>query len=428
MSNEAKMSFMDKIAEKILIIAQPLTKLSQKPAMQAIQYGFAATLPLTMFGSLFLIMACAVTGQLGITIFPSLAQYVNVMYTPFNLTTGLIGFYACLTISTAYGKELGLNPVSTVLISAATWFFMSFDALDFSNTTAFSATGAFASMLIAILSVKAYKFLVDHKLTIKLPDMVPPAIANSFIDLIPVFAILFVAWLLKTILHFDITNTVASLLAPIVKGTDSYAGMALNALGSGLFWSVGIHWENMISGVLTPLTATFLPENQAAAAAGVALDSLPHIWCGNSTMPSRACTNYPILVFLLLSKVPGFRQLGVAAAIPAIFCICEPLTFGVPVVMNPYMMIPLILTNIAYPIILWFAWSHKLMNRNVFSAPWASPIFLNQLISCGGDWRVIVWEIVLFVVGLVIYFPFFKAYEKATLKKYEEEKQLEEAQ
>ena len=419
-TNEASTSqnFMDRFADTVVRLSAPLAKLAQLPFMRAVQHGFAATLPILMFGSVFLIVQSAVTGNLGFTIFPSLAQYSSKILVPYQMASGFLGFYACVAIGIAYAENLGIeNRVSAALIILSFFFFINYDgtAEGLTDLTAFSSSGAFAAMVTAFLSIRMYKFFIDKNITIKLPDVVPPMIANAFTDLIPTFVILGFAWTVRTALGFNFTNFVLTCLTPILKFGDSGVAYTLNAVCSGVFWSVGIHWENMASGIVTPLCTTLLAENQAAFAAGTALKDLPHIWAQGANMMSRACTNYPMLVYLLRSKVPGFKELGRAATIPVLFCVCEPLTFGVPVVMNPYMMIPLILTNLTYAVVTWGAYSLKLVNRVYASAPWASPTVLNMYLSTG-DWHMVFVIALIFVLGMIIYYPFFKAYEKHTLE------------
>lgn len=419
---EEKQSFTEKFCEKILVIAEPLTRLAQLPFMKAIQAGFAATLPLLMFGSIFLIIACAATGQLGFTLFSNLAPYVNKLYGPFQLCTGLLGFYACMAIGHAYANELGIkNSISVTLVVASAFFFTSYTGSDFTDTTAFSSSGAFPAILIAFFSIRIYKFFIERNITIKLPDSVPPAIANSFTDLIPLFSNLLLCYMIRTILNINIITLISSLLQPILSATDSFWGMEVMALGSGVFWSVGIHWENMVSAITTPMWTQFLAENAAAAAEGVSLTELPHIWVSCATIQQRACTSYPMLVMLLRSKVPGFKELGVASTVPVLFCICEPIVFGIPLVMNPYLVIPFILTNLIYPIFVWGAYSLHLVNRIFIQAPWAAPTTLSMYIGSGGDWRHFVLIAIIFVVGMIVYYPFWMAFEKETLKKMNEE-------
>ena len=227
--------------------------------------------------------------------------------------------------------------------------------------------------------------------------------------------------MIRTILNINIITLISSLLQPILSATDSFWGMEVMALGSGVFWSVGIHWENMVSAITTPMWTQFLAENAAAAAEGVPLTELPHIWVSCATIQQRACTSYPMLVMLLRSKVPGFKELGVASTVPVLFCICEPIVFGIPLVMNPYLVIPFILTNLIYPIFVWGAYSLHLVNRIFIQAPWAAPTTLSMYIGSGGDWRHFVLIAIIFVVGMIVYYPFWMAFEKETLKKMNEE-------
>ena len=48
------------------------------------------------------------------------------------------------------------------------------------------AKGIFSAIIGGIISIEIYRFLVSKKMTIKLPDSVPPAIAKSFEIIIPI--------------------------------------------------------------------------------------------------------------------------------------------------------------------------------------------------------------------------------------------------
>lgn len=423
-----KKGLMDKISEKIMVVAEPFGKFAQIPFMQALQEGFAATIPLIMFGSIFLIVFCAVNGQLGFTIFPGLAKYSDQLLVPYNLTSGFLGFYAALAIGNAYAKKLELNVVNANLIVAAFFFFINYNSVaEGLGTTPFSTSGVFCAMLGSWLSIRAYKFFLDKKIVIKLPDMVPPAIAEAFTSLIPYFVIMLFAWVVRTCLNFNFMEWSMSLLTPILNLGDNVFMFALNNTLSGVFWSAGIHYDNMVSSILTPLTTTFLAENQAAVAAGTALSDLPHVWTLGLTQwtVGRAMATYPMLIMLLRSKVPGFRQLGTAAAVPSIFCICEPLVFGVPLVMNPFMMVPYILSSFVGSFITYGAFAFGFVNKPYTTSPWAAPCLLSGILQTG-DWRSCVLVVVLVLAGLVIYYPFFTAYERATMKRIEEEQALAE--
>ena len=425
-SVNSKQKFMDRFADAIVNISSPMSRLSQFPFMQAIQEGFAATLPFMLFGSIFLILQSAITGALGFTIFPSLAKYTPQLLIPHQLGSGILALYATLAIGIAYAKRLELNVTNASLVVIGWFFFINFN--DVSNgfgTAPFSTSGVMSAMLGSFVSIRLYHFLIKKNIVIKLPEMVPPAIGNAFTSLIPSFAVLLLAWVVRTALNFNFTEWFSGLLAPILRMGDNVWMFALNNTLSGMFWSVGIHYENMVTSVVTPMTTMFLTANQEAYAAGTALSELPHIWVfGMSNWATRCITNYPMLVLLLRSKVPGFKELGMAALVPVIFCICEPLSFGI-VAMNPYMMIPLILSNLIGSFPIYFAFGTGLVNKCFTTVPWATPCTLGG-IGMTGDWRAVLLIGFQLILGIIIYYPFFVAYEKDTLKKAAERQAAEQ--
>ena len=52
-----------------------------------------------------------------------------------------------------------------------------------------------AAIIVGLITGWIYSWFVKRKITIKLPEQVPPAVANSFIALIPA-AVLTALWLL----------------------------------------------------------------------------------------------------------------------------------------------------------------------------------------------------------------------------------------
>ena len=117
----------------------------------------------------------------------------------------------------------------------------------------FGATGLITAMIIGVLTVKMYKFLISRNVSIRLPDNVPSNVFNAFASLVPYIVILTVLWVIRTLLNFDFTAWISSLLAPVLRGGDNIFFFTLTTMGHGLFWSIGLHFDNMINSVLTPL-------------------------------------------------------------------------------------------------------------------------------------------------------------------------------
>ncbi len=55
--------------------------------------------------------------------------------------------------------------------------------------------GLFVAMIIALISTELYRFIVQKKIIIKMPETVPPAVTRSFAALVPGFIVVTVIWL-----------------------------------------------------------------------------------------------------------------------------------------------------------------------------------------------------------------------------------------
>jgi PTS system cellobiose-specific IIC component len=98
-----------------------------------------------------------------------------------------------------------------------------------------------------------------------------------------------------------------------------------------------------------------------------------------------------------------------------VFQINEPIFFGIPIVLNPWFMIPyvanaLLLTASTYCLMDW-GWIRK----PFVNVPWTTPPVIGHYLLTGGDWRAAVWGIVSLGLAMVVYWPFAKAAERQRL-------------
>jgi len=49
--------------------------------------------------------------------------------------------------------------------------------------------------------------------------------------------------------------------------------------------------------------------------------------------------------------------------------------------------------------------------------PWATPPFISGYVATGGDWKGVLMVLINFAIGIIVYYPFWKAYEKAERQK-----------
>lgn len=109
------------------------------------------------------------------------------------------------------------------------------------------------------------------------------------------------------------------------------------------------------------------------------------------------------------------KQVGRFSIVPGIFNINEPVIFGVPIVMNPLLFIPAVLAPVLCTITAYLAFSLDWINRISIFAPWTLPAPIGAYMATGGDWHAIILVFINILLSGLIYYPFFKVYEKKML-------------
>lgn len=86
------------------------------------------------------------------------------------------------------------------------------------------------------------------------------------------------------------------------------------------------------------------------------------------------------ILCLLFAKSSQLKTLGRLSFAPALFNINEPLTFGIPIVLNPLMIPPFILTPLSLATISYSAMALGLVpSPNGTNIPWTTPAIFSGL-------------------------------------------------
>jgi len=415
----------DKINDLTMKIAEPLGIFAEIPAVSAIQDGLVGCMPIILIGSIFLIIGTLGTPAIGTSGAPligflapiaSKIQFVN------GLTMNFLALYASITIAMAYAEKLGVEQKSSAVLGLGTFLLMTINSITDGMMVVkpFSASGLIVTIITSLAAVKIYKLFLDKKIVIKMPAGVPPNVGNAFSALIPFMFIFTIAWTIRTIIGFDIVTWLEEALKPIFSAADNIFTFTLFQGVKSLLWAAGLHGDNMLSGISTPLVTLWQTQNSEAFLAGTAAVDLPHIWTdGLIRICSWTSTVWPLIILLLTSKVKYHRTFAITAIPEAIFTIVEPVIFGLPLALNPFLMIPFILTTIVSSATTYLMFQLKFVGRFFAQLPWATPPFLNGPLGTG-DWKTLIVIVINVAIGLVIYYPFFKAYESNELQKEQE--------
>jgi len=118
---------------------------------------------------------------------------------------------------------------------------------------------------------------------------------------------------------------------------------------------------------------------------------------------------------LLTARSTYSKTMARATIVPSIFNINEPVIFGMPIVLNPILIIPFIVTPLIGATVAYIATSIGLVNPTYVMVPWTLPAPIGAYLSTGGDWRAIILVLVNITISVLVYLPFFKMYDQKLL-------------
>lgn len=407
-------------------IAPPLIKISRNRYLDSIQKTFITLMPLILFGSLFVLL-----GSFPIDAWQNLIEPIADYFTDANNAT--MGLMA-IGIATAMGYFLSdfynqrgekVDPLSGAMISLFSFLILfpvgaNEEMGSYLPADNLGSTGIFTAIIVAIISTEIHRYLIKKDITIKMPEGVPPMVANAFTALIPVFVTLVLWWVVRYLLQLDIPNLVMAGFEPIIAGGTSGIAQFIGFFIDRILWFVGIHGSNVVGSVMTPIWIDMLADNTDAAAAG---ESIPHIASAQFMAEFVRVSPLPLIILMMMSGVKRYKTLGKLALAPSIFNIAEPIMYGLPIVLNPILFVPWVFGHLFL-----FGFSYFVISIGLVPAPFAAVPFtvpgpIAGYLGTGGSWAGAALATVNLVIMFFIWLPFFKVLDKQALKEQEENEQ-----
>ena len=115
---------------------------------------------------------------------------------------------------------------------------------------------------------------------------------------------------------------------------------------------------------------------------------------------------------LVNSRDPVARKVARLSLPAQLFQINEPLFFGLPIVLNPLLMVPYVLNAVLLTTTSWLLMEWGLIGRPVVGIPWTTPPVIGHWLVTGGDWRAAVWGVISIVLAMAVWWPFARAFER----------------
>jgi len=415
---------MEKLSNLLLPIAE---KLSKSKHLTAIRDGFVSIMPLVITASLFTLINCVFVGEGNY-----LDQWFGMPCSEFARIGGVIGsasmsvmgillvFTTAKALATQYKMDTSIaGAMAVVCFLCLTPFVADPEVGEYVTTYYLGAAGMFTAFISALVSVEVLRFLMGFKaLVIKMPESVPTGIARSFNSIIPVGLTVIIFALLRIgtdAIGAPLNDLIFTWIqTPFTAIVSSPIGMIVIYILYMLLWGFGIHSAYIFNPILEPIYLASLTLNVNAIEAGNAateiitkpfLDSVAFMGGAGNMLAL-------VIAIFLVSRRKDYRVIAKLGFVPALFNISEPLMFGLPVVMNPILIIPMILSTLAGLGIGALATTIGLMGHTYVLIPWTTPPVISSFLATGGDIMSGVVGLVILIVSVFIYIPFVKTMNK----------------
>lgn len=416
-------TFTQFIEEKMVPKVSKITSLRY---FQALRGGFMVIMPLTIIGSIFMLItdfpvngyADFMAGIFG----DNWASYIEPAY---RATFNMMGFMFVGTFAYKLAEGYKMDSLSSMVLALVAYVVVTPKSVvaesgeiiqKVLSFTWLGTQGVITAMIVGIVAVELNRFCIKKNLIIHMPDSVPDMVSKSFSALIPGILIVTVMLIINGIcMQFagSLHEFIYSIIQVPLQGlTGSVVAIIVVAALNGFLWWFGVH-PTVVNSIVNPLLIANADANQALASAGQLSMSNGNIGTIQmidqfATIGGAGMTIGLMIAMLLVARSNRLKTMSKLAAVPACFNINEPLVFGLPIVFNPLMLIPVTLAPIISCLIAYLAMRVGFMPLFTgIMAPWATPPIFSGWIVAG--WQGAVVQVLAVAASVVVYYPFVKA-------------------
>ncbi|MFY0783240.1 PTS sugar transporter subunit IIC [Peribacillus simplex] len=428
------MSRIEKLFEKMM---PAFMKFSNAKATVALKDGFVLTMPLTLIGSIFLLIA-----NLPIKNWNKIMAnlFGADWMVPLNQVTGatfdILALIAVFGIAYSYVKTSNIEAVPAGIIGIISFLILSNSFVESPSGEVVGGVipkawtggqGMITSILVGLAVGAIYTWFIKKNIRIKMPESVPSGVSNAFSALVPGFVIMllsmFIFLICDKIQGVSMTEIIYKVLQiPMQNLSDTLPGIIIIMALISIFWWFGLHGPNIVMGIMAPILTSNALANQAVIDAGNTLAvggnakivtvQLVDIY---AKFGGAGITLGLIAAALLVAKSQQVNQLSKMSLVPGLFNINEPIIFGLPIIFNPLMIVPFVLVPVIAVLMTYFSIILGFIHPfTAVQVPWTTPPIISGFLLSG--WQGAVVQLAILGMATVVYFPFVKMLDKVALE------------
>lgn len=397
--------------------------------ISAIRRGIIMVIPVLMLGSFALILkSMPFDGYQRFISHIFSGAFLQMLNFIYDATFGLISVYMAFSISTYFIMALGAksNYAFVGALTTVVSFFIlcGVNVNDF-NYIHFGTEGIFTAIFCGIIVSKLYVAIINN---IKIPfrlyaDGIDLEFNDAIIAMIPAAALVIFAAIVNYLvcIVFDVDcfqEFYVSVVGLIFKGKEAtFLNGFKFVVTSCVMWFLGIYGDDVLEDVSGKIFSSGIAKNIELIAEGKQpTEILSKTFFRHFVLVGGCGTAICLLVAVaIFSKRKINRNLSKIATVPMLFNVDEIMVFGYPIIYNPYLLAPFLVTPVVAYCISYFAMKFGFVPMIIRDVEWTTPIILSGYKATGSMCGAIL-QIVIVVVGVIIYMPFVKMYDKSKMR------------
>ena len=361
----------------------------------------------------------------------SLAWIGCLLNTIYKGTFGIFSILLVVTLSMSYGMERN-EPVDKVvmytIVSLGAYGAQLNICSENFNIENIGTKGSLTAFVVTLFAcymlskLKTYARLTLRSHTVGMDGICATAIqtlipAGIIIGIVSVLNHLLFVFFGVYSLHELVSNVICSLFNNMQNG---FLSGLVYAVLLHVLWAFGFHGSHLLEPVAQTTFANVSVDR-------VFSKSFFDIFVVMGGCGTTICV---LIALLLFFRGDRMRKLAKVASFTVIFNLNEVLTFGIPIVLNPILVIPFILTPVVCYVISFAATAVGLVPELTHEVQWSMPVLLSGYYGTGSI-RGAILQLVCIVIGVCIYLPFLRMhkevhgqYENAQVKRLVKELQI----
>lgn len=402
--------------------------LSKIEYLNLIKEAFVELIPIIMVSSIF-----TVVNNLPIDIYQSFMTSIwgeswkDFGNTIYQSSFAIIALLMLIILSRKIAKYKNIPKNSTVLLSVVSLLILIKPIADGGIPLTWLGTmGLFIAIFVSLISCNIFSvFYKIEALKIKVPHgEVSESSKKSFESMIPILIILVLFCTLKTILDmiFGIDDIFLAFYTLIKKPfsllESGFLTSTIYILLNQSCWFFGIHGSAVTEVLNENIFVPAINSNLAAIASGQGVTNIftkpyfdTYVYMGGCG--ATICLAVALYIF---SKKKYTKKLALMTIIIGLFNVNELLVFGLPIVLNPILIIPFIFVPLVLNLISYLAMAMNIVPLTLSNVHWTSPILMGGFVASGSISGSVL-QLVNFAIGIMMYMPFVKIYESIKVTK-----------